>query len=153
MPAFVVLADGESTLLHTETVGVHTHLITEDHARVATQYKSATHTTNTTTALATPKKGNAVVVTDITISGEKITGGKITLQWADGTDTAVIEEILVADGIANLHIAYTGRNLGWKDARVDFITSVNNQDATVNVGYYFVRGVGVISFADWDALR
>ena len=39
------------------------------------------------------------------------------------------------------------------DGRIDFITDTANQDATVSIGYYFVKGEGVLSFSDWDALR
>ena len=151
IPAYLVTKGGE--LLHTETVGVHTHLVTENHARVATQFKSATHTSNATTAVATPRKGQAVVITDLTVSGEKINGGIITLQWADGTNTDVITKFHVTDGPVSLHIGYGGRKRGWKDARIDFITDTANQDATVDVGYYFIRGLGVLSFTDWDAER
>ena len=148
-----VLVDNRGTLLHTEKIGAHTHLVVEDHARVATQFKSESHTTSATTAIATPRKGLAVVITDITITGEKINGGTITLQWADGTDTAVITKAHVTDGPVNMHAAYAGRKYGWKDARIDFITDTANQDANVDVGYYFIAGDAVLSFTDWDTLR
>ena len=35
----VYLITKEGVLLHTETVGAHTHLVVEDHSRVATQFK------------------------------------------------------------------------------------------------------------------
>ena len=105
-------------LLHTEKVGAHTHLVVEDHARVATVYKDATHTTAATTQVAEPESGGAIVVTDLTVSAEKINGGVVTVQWNDGTDTAVIYKGLVTDDTVNLHIGYVGRKLGWKDANI-----------------------------------
>lgn len=140
-------------VLHTEKFGASTHLITEDHARVNTQYKSATHTTAATTALVEPRSGAAIVVTDVTVTGEKITGGVITVQFTDGVNTDSISINQVSDGPVNLHIGYVGRRRGWKDARIDFITSTNNQDAAVTVGYYHLIGAGVLAFEDWDALR
>ena len=153
MPVPAYLVDAHGVLLHTETVGAHTHLIIEQHSRVSTQYKSASHTTNTTTAVSAPPPGQAMVVTDITVSGEKINGGTIVVQFAEGSDTAIVYKGHVTDGPVNLHIAYEGRNLGWRDARIDFVTDTSNQDATVTVGYYFVSGSISRIFADWDGLR
>ena len=153
MSVFSKLVDGLGTLLHTERVGQHVHLVIEQHSRVGTQYKSITHTTAATTTVATPKKGQVMVITDIVVSGEKINGGIITIQWNDGTRQDGIKKYHVTDGPVNLHIGYQGRNKGWKDAFLEFITSTANQDATVEVGYYFIRGAGVQSFDDWDVDR
>ena len=64
-----------------------------------------------------------------------------------------IKKFHVTDGPVNLHIGYQGRNKGWKDAFIEVITDTANQDATVEVGYYFIRGAAVLSFADWDTER
>lgn len=147
------LVTPNGTVLHTETVGAHTHLVVEDHARVATQYKFATHDGAATTALATPRAGGAVVITDLIIGGEKRTNATVVVQFTDGTDTAGIISPVVNDAPVNLHIPFAGRFRGWKDARIDFITDTANQIAGVTVGYYFISGEGVLTFADWDAQR
>ena len=96
-----------------------------------------------------------MVITDIVISGEKHQGagqGVITILFTDGTNTI---NIIVADNTdapINLAIPFAGRWRGWLDARIDFTTSQAN-DVTVSIGYYFLSGEGVLSFADWDALR
>lgn len=140
-------------LLHVERVGTHVHLIIEQHARVKTQYKAITHTTAATSTIAAPRKGQALVITDIVVSGEKINGGIITIQFNDGTRQDGIKKFHVTDGPVNLHIGYQGRNKGWKDAFIEVITDTANQDASVEVGFYSIRGPGVLSFTDWDADR
>lgn len=139
--------------LHTETVGGHTHLVIEDHSRVATNYKFASHSGATTTAVVTPRPGGAIVIVDLIISGEKRTNATIVVRFTDGTDTAGIISPVVNDAPVNLHIPFAGRFRGWKNARLEFITDTNNQVGTITVGYYHLRGAGVLSFADWDALR
>jgi len=139
--------------LHTETVGGHTHLITEDHARVATNYVFAEHDGASTTAVITPNEGQAIVVTDLVIAGEKRTNATIVVRFTDGTNTAGIISPVVNDDAVNLHIGFVGRYRGWRDARIEFITDTANQVATITVGYYHLRGEGVLDFATWDALR
>lgn len=152
---FAKLMDASGILLHTEQVGAHTHLVTEDHSRVATQFKSVTHSTATTTTIVTPQSGGALVLTDIIISGEKhqtAGQGVITIAFTDGAQTI---NVIVADNTdapVNLAIPFAGRWRGWLDAQIDFTTSQAN-DVTVSIGYYFLSGENVLSFSDWDAER
>jgi len=140
VPSFLVDALGR--LLHTETVGNHTHLVIEQHAKVATQFKAVTHSTATTTAVVTPRSGGAMVITDIIISGEKHQGagqGTITILFTDDTNTVSIIVADNTDAPVNLPVAFAGRWKGWVDARIDFTTNQAN-DVTVSVGYYFLQG-------------
>ena len=65
MSAPVVLQTEDGVLLHTEKAGLHTHLITEDHSRVATHFKAGAMTVASTVTVVTPRPGGAIVVTDI----------------------------------------------------------------------------------------
>lgn len=152
VPAVLQTEDGAR--LHTETVGPHTHIIVEDHARVATQFKSLAFTDAATATLVTPPKGTAMVMTDFTVSAEKLTGGSVSLRFTDGTDTVIIFTAIVTDAPVNLTFSPAGRWRGWRDARMEIVSVGNNIDGAVSMGYYFIRGeAGVLSFADWDALR
>ena len=148
------LQDGDGNLLHTERFGAHVHLITEDHSRVATRFKSVSHTTAATTTITTPKPGGAIVMTDMIVSGEKVSGATITVQFNDGTNQIVITKNHVNDGPVNMPSSLQGLCLGWKDAFIEFITSTMNQEATVSIWYYFVNDAArVLVFADWDTER
>lgn len=149
-----VLQTEKSEILHTERFGRHVHLITEDHSRVATKFKSVTHTTAATTTVTKPKPGGAIVVTDFIVSGEKINGGIITVQFNDGANQVPITKSHVTDGPVNLSSSLQGLCLGWKDAFIEVITSTTNQDATVSLWYYFVNDLTrVLSFADFNTER
>ncbi len=154
MPVPSVLQDENGEILHTEQFGAHVHLITEDHSRVATKFKSVSHTTAATTTITSPPPGGAIVMTDMIVSGEKITAGVITIQFNDGSNQVPVTLSHVTDGPVNLASSLQGLCLGWKDAFIEMITSTMNQDATVTIWYYFVRDEKrVLSFADWDAER
>ena len=152
VPAVGYAADG--TELHTERFGHHVHPIFESHARVATKFKSVSHTTAATTTITKPKPGGAIVMTDIIVSGEKISGGIITVQFNDGSNQVVITKNHVTDGPVNMAHGFEGLSLGWKDAFIEMITSTMNQDATVTIWYYFVRDAKrVLSFDDFETER
>ena len=151
-PTYAV--DKAGTLLHTEKVGPHTHAVTEDHARVATQFRTTANTGAETQIAVTPPKGSAIVITDVILGGEKAASGSIAIQFTDGSDTVIVFKISTVQNPVSLHIPFAGRWRGWKDARIDVVTTGGNSDADVSIGYYIIRGtVGVLSFADWDALR
>ena len=135
-------------------MGQHTHLVVEDHARVATQFKSVANSGAETQIAVTPFKGTAIVITDVILGGEKAASGSITVQFTDGSDTVIVFKISTVQNPVSLHIPFAGRWRGWKDARIDVVTTGGNSDSDVSIGYYIITGVeGVLSFADWDVLR
>ena len=150
-PVFLETIDG--VLLHTEEVGPHTHLIVEDHSRVATQFRSVANTGAETQAAVTPPAGTAIVITDVILGAEKAASGSVTVQFTQGSDTVIVFKISTVQNPVSLHIPFAGRWRGWKDARIDVVTAGGNSDSDVSVGYYILRGEGVLSFADWDAQR
>ena len=153
MPAYLVLTDNEGTLLHTETVGAHTHLVVEDHARVNTQFRHTANAGAETTVAVTPPSGTAIVITDAILGAEKAASGSVTVQFAEGANTVIIFKISTVQNPVSLHIPFAGRWRGWRDARIDVVTLGGNSDTDVSIGYYIVGGEGVLSFADWDAER
>ena len=153
MPAYLILEDEDGTILHTETVGAHTHLIIEDHSRVATHFKHAGTTSAATTVIVQPASGEAVVVTDLVLSQEKVSSGALTVQYTDGTDTEILFKGSSVQAPIALAIPYEGRVRGWRDARVEMISAGTNVETDVSVHYYRLKGEGVLSFADWDAER
>ena len=152
VPSYLVLEDG--TLLHTEKVGPHTHLVTEDHSRVATQFRTVANTGAETQIAVTPPKGTAIVITDVILGAEKAASGSVTVQFTDGSDTVIVFKISTVQNPVSLHIPFAGRWRGWRDARIDVVTTGGNSDSDVSIGYYILAGVaGVLSFTDWDAQR
>lgn len=151
VPTYLETLDG--VLLHTESVGAHTHLVVEDHSRVATQFRANALTTAGTAIVVTPPEGTAIVVTDISYSADKVNGGSLRIEFTDGSNAVILKKAIVTDAPVDGHIAYAGRALGWQDARIDMVNVGTNLNSDVTVFYYFIRGEGVLSFTDWDAQR
>ncbi len=154
MPVNSTLQTIEGVNLHTETVGHHTHLVTEDHSRVATHFKTAATTSAATTTIVQSKPGQAIVITDIILAQDKVASGALTIQFDDdATNTVILLKVDTSDAQVTGHFPFAGRVRGWKDARVEMISAGTNPSTNVTVMYYHLAGEQVLSFNDWDALR
>jgi len=148
-----VLRALNKTALHTETIGNHTHLVIEEHARVATHFKVAATADAATTIIVSPKAGKALVITDIIVSQDKVASGAITLQFTDGTNTEILFKASTVDAPVALAHGFAGRMSGWKDARVEMISAGTNPATDVTIAYYHLGGENVLTFDNWDAER
>ena len=153
MAIWARLEDIEGQALHTENVGPHTHLVVEDHSRVATQFRHTANAGAETTVAVTPPVGTAIVITDIVLGAEKAASGSVTVQFVEGSDTVIVFKVSTVQNPVSLHVPFAGRWRGWKDARIDVVTTGGNDDSDVSIGYYIIRGEGVLSFSDWDLER
>ena len=125
-------------------------LITSNRPQQYGVFKSAT-VTNTTITLVSPLTDGAISLTDLIISSEKQTGGVVTVQFFDGTNTVLIASA-EADSPIGFASNFAGRWDGWKDAyiQVDVSAAFN---ATVSIGYFKLQPEETLGFAAWDALR
>ena len=130
--------------------GDQTVLIVTNPAAVHGTFKSATRTTAGTTTLVTPNANGSLLITDILISGEKQTGSSAEVRFTDGTNVETVFLASQVDAPPSFAHSFHGRLQGWRDARIDFITS-GAGDATLLVCYTKVPE-GLL-FAEWDALR
>ena len=113
-------------------------------------FKSATRASAGTTSITTPTAGGSLLITDILISGEKAASATTEVRFTDDTNNVTIFLTQQVDFAANLGVGFQGRVQGWKDARIDMITT-GTQDVTVLVCYTKVPEG--LPFAEWDALR
>jgi len=113
-------------------------------------FAAQTRTTTGTTIIIAPEGGGSIIITWIVVSGEKQAGSDVTVRFTDGSDTVTLMVINQVDAPPNLSIAFPSRVQGWRDARVEMVTS-GAGDATVSVGY--VKVPQGLVFSDWDALR
>jgi Tfp pilus assembly protein PilW len=154
MPVPTFLQDIDGNAYATTKIEASTFPIFATAADINTRFKSATHTDAGTITLATPEAGGFLVLTDLLISAEKVASGSCKIQFTDGSDTVVIFNAITVDAPANLAIPFSGRWAGWKDARLDTVTTGSNIDATVSVGYLLIKDPDLaLTFADWDVLR
>ncbi|KKL10445.1 hypothetical protein LCGC14_2555740 [marine sediment metagenome] len=114
------------------------------------QFKSATLTSADTSIIVQPRPGLSIAVTDILVSGEKQATSDVTVQLTDGADTVIMFIANQSDIPPTVNVNLTSYFYGWKDARVEMITS-GIADATVTIGYF--HSSRSLTFAEWDGLR
>lgn len=113
-------------------------------------FKSANRTTAGITSVVTPTNNGSIIITDILVSGDKVNGGSIEIQFTDDTRTISIFKATVTDAPVNLGVPVEGRIQGWVDSRLQMVV-VGNVDATVTVGY--VKMPTGLPYDEWDSLR
>ena len=113
-------------------------------------FKSVGRSSAGTSAIVTPTSGGSVIMTDMIVTASKAATSDVTVRFTDDTNTV---DILLSDSInapINLAIAFRGLWRGWKDARVDLITT-GNVIVQVTIGY--IKVPDGVPFTEWDALR
>ena len=113
-------------------------------------FKSATYN-NETAILVSPSTSGSLRLTDLIVTSEKQTGGVVTVQFYDGTNTVLLASA-EADSPIGFAIAFAGRWKGWKDAYIQVIVSAVF-NATVSVGYVKINPKETLGFDEWDAQR
>lgn len=113
-------------------------------------FKSTSRTSAGTSIITSPALGKSIVLTDLIVGTDKVNGATITVQFTDGTDTIEIYSGNATDAPINVAIAFAGNWAGWKDARVEMVTT-NALKATVAVGYYKLD-TGQ-TYEVWDSFR
>jgi len=152
------LVDVHSRELHTEdywslrhaNLGDQVVLVSATPPAVHGTFKSATRASAGTTTITSPTANGSLLITDILISGEKANSATTEVRFTDGSNNVTLFLTQQVDFAANLGVGFQGRVQGWKDARIDMITT-GTQDVTVLVCYTKVPEG--LPFAEWDALR
>jgi hypothetical protein len=114
-------------------------------------FKSGTRTTAGTTIIVQPRSGEAIALTDLLVSAAKV-AGNLTIRFTDGTETVNLYVIPLTDAPASFSASFAGKWMGWRDARIEMVTSINGA-AIVSVGYTKVPSNHTLSYAEWDAAR
>lgn len=125
-------------------------LVTTTIAESHGAFKAATRTSAGTTIVTSPSNGGSIVLTDLLISADKVNGALVTVQFTDGVETIVIFNADVTDAPFNTAIAFKGQWRGWKNARLELVTT-GVVNSTASVGYYKIKAG--LDFSEWDALR
>jgi hypothetical protein len=113
-------------------------------------FTSGSRSSGGTTVLVSPKADGSLILTDLVLGTDKVNGATVTIQVTDGSQTEIVFATNVTDAPANLAIGFAGRWQGWKDARVELVTT-GTVDATVSLGY--IKVPGGLPYQEWDSLR
>ncbi len=115
-------------------------------------YAAVTRTGAGTTTIIAAHGSDAIVLTDLILTSDKVQSATITINITDGVNTVVVIGAEVTDAPCNIAIPFAGRWMSWQGARVDMVT-VNAVSATLALGYYRVPEDKALPFAAWNALR
>ena len=121
-----------------------------DPYRLYGTFRSTTRTTAGTTTITSPEDNGSLVITDLLISGEKQAGSTAEVRFTDDTNTSTLFLASQVDAPPNFSHSFAGRIQGWRDARVDLITS-GAGDATVLLCY--IKVPNGLPYAEWDTYR
>lgn len=127
-------------------------LVVTTHAHQNGYFKAAQRSTAGTTVIAQPNGNDAICLTDMIITTDKVNGASLTVQITDGVNTIILASALVTDAPCNIAIPFQGNWTGWQAAHVDMVT-VSTVAATVSLGYYKIPADKALPYAAWNALR
>jgi hypothetical protein len=137
---------------HEKSISEPQHLVpvivTE--AEVHGVWRAANRSSAGTTIVVQPPQDGSVSITDILVSSDQAGTSSVKLQFTDGTDTEVIATFDSTNGPVGLAHPVRGRMQGWKNARIELVTT-GNVDAYVTIGY--LRSPDGITYALWDQKR
>lgn len=158
MTVNAILVSEDGTPIHFEeawrptskVLGNEVLLATITGAQAHGTFTSANRSTAGTTILTSPNTNGSLILTDLIIGTDKVNNATVTVQVTDGSQTEPIFATNVTDAPANVAISFAGRWQGWKDARVELVTT-NTVDATVSLGY--VKAPIGLDYVEWDARR
>jgi hypothetical protein len=125
-------------------------LVTSNPNQTYSTFTSATRTTAGTTTLVSPNDNGSLIIHDLVISGERQATSTVEVRFTDGSNNQSLFLASQVDSPPNVGISFGGRIQGWRDARLDMITS-GAADATVMVSYTKVPEG--LPYAEWDAQR
>jgi hypothetical protein len=127
-------------------------LVTTSHAAHDGHFAAVTLASAGTQTIVEAKSKQGIVLTDLIISGEKVNGGSITIQFTDAVNTVNIFIATVTDAPVALAIPFAGRWVGWQACDIKVVT-VGNIDGSVSVGYFRTPESKTMAYAKWDAER
>ncbi len=130
----------------------HELLITATYIQTHGVFKAVTRTDAGTSNITTPDAGGSLILTDLIISGESQATSTVEVRFTDDTNNITIVLAGQAKTPVSIAIPFAGRIQGWKDARLDMITT-GIADATVMAAYVKIRPDRTQEFAEWDKLR
>jgi len=127
-------------------------LVTTTHGEHDGHFASVTLESAGTQTIVEAKDKEGIVLTDLLISGEKVNGGSISVQFTDGVKRVSIFIANVTDAPVSIAIPFRGKWAGWQACDIKVVT-IGNIDGSVSVGYFRTPEEKTMAYAEWDARR
>lgn len=154
MPIKAILTDLASgrTLYTDDGFAQWPVLITARHKELYGSFKSVTLSAAGTSTIVAPIGNNGIVLTDLVMTTDKVSGGVVTVQWTDDIRTIEIVTAHVQDVPCNLAMPFQGNWAGWQGARLEVVVT-NAVSTTVSCGYFKISEDVALPYSTWDARR
>ena len=125
-------------------------LSTTDPYRSHGVFQTASITGAGTQTILAPEGDGSVIITDMVIAAKKKAASSLTIQFNDGSSSAVLISPDTIESAVNFSWSPQGRIQGWRAAYLEVITT-GAADVTITIGYIKVESS--LLFAEWDAIR
>lgn len=147
------LIDPEDGTKFTSNIGqIGRCLVVAKTEEVLGTFKSTTRNSAGTSIVTQPDTDGSIYLTDLLITADRVNGATVTIRFTDDIDIINIFVADTTDAPVNLAIPFKGNWQGWKNARLEVVTT-GNVTATVAVGYYKIPSNFTLNYEPWDAKR
>lgn len=130
----------------------HEILVTETHAHIFGLFKAVTRSSAGTTIITEPELDSSIVLIDLILTTDRVQTTTVTVRFTDGSNTINILYCECSDAPVNLAIPFGSRWQGWKNARLELVTT-GVVTATAACGYMKIKEKFSLAYDNWDALR
>ena len=139
---------------------LHTHegydgepvLITATHGSYIGHFNTVTRSSQGTTTIVSAQSDDAIVLTDLILTTDKVAGASATVIITDGANSETLIAAKLNDAPCNVAISFAGHWQTWRACYIDLIT-INAVTATVALGYYRIPWDKAMAYGEWNALR
>lgn len=115
------------------------------------QFKAVQRSSAGTSVVAEAPLNGGLIITDLVLTADRVNGATTTLTLTDGTNSVnIFGPAVLTDAPITFSANFGGRVRGWRDARLDLITT-GAVSCAVTVGY--VKTPTALNYAAWDELR
>jgi len=115
-------------------------------------FNTATRSGAGTTTVVEAYSNDAIVITDLILTTDKVNGATATVQITDGVNTIVLISADLTDAPCNIAISFAGHWEGWQGAYIDLVTT-GAVTATLALGYFRIPWNRSLIYEAWDARR
>lgn len=104
-------------------------------------------------ALATPKPGGSIEITDILFMATKTASGTVVITLEDGTNTETLATLLLTNEAVRLSHHVQGRMQGWADAILYYVVAGANSTGAITIGYVKHGKANSEKYSVWNSRR
>ena len=127
-------------------------LVTTTHGAQHGSFVAVTRSTQGTTAAIAAQGDDAIVLTDLILTTDKVQSTTATVIITDGSNSETLIAADLTDAPCNIAISFAGHWQTWRACRVDIVT-VGAVTATLALGYFRIPWNVADTYGTWNAKR